>query len=116
MCLKWHPLTDRLIADNLWRAVDGEGEVLEPHFALGFSGSHEQGLRAQQSRGEFPSAGSTARAEDFKSARSAQRFASVHAAVYNTFNVQRHLISRPTHRRFRTAAHQCWCEATAAAA
>jgi hypothetical protein len=31
-------------------------------------------------------------------------------------NVQRHLISRPTHRRFRTGAHQCWNEATAAAA
>lgn len=26
-------------------------------------------------------------------------------AVYNTFNVQRHLISRPTHRLFRTTAH-----------
>jgi DDE domain len=54
--------------------------------------------------------------QGFKSARSAQRFVSVHAAVYNTFNVQRHLMSRPTHRRFRTAAHQCWNEATAAAA
>jgi Protein of unknown function (DUF2924) len=49
-------------------------------------------------------------------ATSAQRFVSVHAAVYNTFNVQRHLISRTTHRRFRTAAHQCWREATAAVA
>jgi putative transposase len=37
----------------------------------------------------------------FKSAKSAQRFISVHAAVYNTFNVQRHLVSRPTHRQFR---------------
>jgi putative transposase len=28
----------------------------------------------------------------FKSARSAQKFLSAHAAVYNIFNVQRHLI------------------------
>jgi hypothetical protein len=50
------------------------------------------------------------------SAKSAQRFVSVHAAVYNAFNVQRHPISRPRHRRFRTAAHQSWNEATAAVA
>jgi hypothetical protein len=54
--------------------------------------------------------------QGFKSARSAPRFVSVHAAVYNTFNVQRHLISRQTHRRFRTGAHQCWNKATAAVA
>ena len=38
------------------------------------------------------------RMQRFKSARSAQRFLSTHATVYNTFNVQRHLISRKTLR------------------
>jgi hypothetical protein len=34
----------------------------------------------------------------FKSARSAQRFLSVHAAIHNTFNLERHLVSRATLR------------------
>jgi len=37
----------------------------------------------------------------FKSPASAQRFVSLHTAVYNTFNLQRHLISRRTLRTFR---------------
>ncbi len=40
----------------------------------------------------------------FKSPGSAQKFLSAHAAVYNTFNVQRHLISAQTHRTLRAAA------------
>ena len=47
-----------------------------------------------------------------KSAASAQRFVSVHAAVYKIFNVQRHLISRATLRRFRAAPHHAWNDAT----
>ena len=47
----------------------------------------------------------------FKSAGSAQRFLSTHAAVYNTFNVQRHLTSATTHRAFRAAAINTWREA-----
>lgn len=51
----------------------------------------------------------------FKSARSAQRFLSSYAAIYNTFNLQRHLISRTTLRQFRYEAMSAWCRATAAA-
>jgi len=46
----------------------------------------------------------------FKSAGSAQRFRSIHAAVYNNFNFQRHLISRCI---FRTEAMLSWRRATA---
>ena len=42
--------------------------------------------------------------QGFKSVGSAQRFLSTHAAAYNTFNVQRHLISAKTHRAFRASA------------
>ena len=51
----------------------------------------------------------------FKSPRSAQRFLSMHAAVHNTFNLQRHLISRSTLRIFRTEAAAQWRGAVAAA-
>jgi hypothetical protein len=40
---------------------------------------------------------------------------SMHAAVHNTFNVQRHLISRPAQRLFQTEAMQEWHAATMAA-
>ena len=51
----------------------------------------------------------------FKSPGSAQKFLSTHAAVYNTFNVQRHLTSAQTHRTLRAAAMNTWREAAAAA-
>jgi transposase-like protein len=51
----------------------------------------------------------------FKSARSAQRFLSIHAAVHNTFNLQRHLVSRSTLRTFRAEAAAQWQNAIAAA-
>ena len=53
--------------------------------------------------------------QGFKSRGSAQRFLSTHAAVYNTFNVQRHLTSAKTHRGFRAAAMDTWRTAVAAA-
>ena len=51
----------------------------------------------------------------FKSPGSAQRFLSVHSAAYNTFNVQRHLISRRMLRRSRAESTAQWHAATAAA-
>nr|WP_233279860.1 DDE-type integrase/transposase/recombinase [Caulobacter vibrioides] len=50
--------------------------------------------------------------QGFKSQTSAQRFLTTRAAVYNTFYTQRHLISRPTLRRFRAEAHHAWAKAT----
>jgi transposase-like protein len=53
--------------------------------------------------------------QKFKSQGSAQHFLSTHSAVDNTANVQRHLIRRPTLRRFRAEALAAWAAATAAA-
>ena len=44
--------------------------------------------------------------QKFKSQDSAQKFLSPHAAVYNVFNTQTHLIRRLTLRCFRDKAHQ----------
>ncbi len=44
----------------------------------------------------------------FKSQASAQGFLTTHGAIYNTFNIQRHLISRPTLRRFRAEGDAAW--------
>jgi len=59
---------------------------------------HEQGLRAnnraENSHQRCDAA--SARCKRLKSARSAQRFLSVHAAVYSTFYLQRHLVPRST--------------------
>ena len=53
--------------------------------------------------------------QGFKSPGSAQRFLSTHAAIYNTFNVQRHLPTRQTHRALRSVAMSTWRDAIAAA-
>ncbi len=51
----------------------------------------------------------------FKDPGSTQRFLSAHAAVYNTFNIQRHLISRRTLRIFRANAFAQWSIVTSVA-
>ena len=52
----------------------------------------------------------------FKSQGQAQRFVSTHSAIYNTFNIQRHLVSRNTMRPFRDRAFAEWNAVSAAAA
>jgi transposase-like protein len=78
---------------------------------------HEQGLR-KNNRAENSHQAVRRRErklQRFKSARSAQCFLSIHAAVHNTFNLQRHLISRSTLRIFRAEATAQWRGAVAAA-
>src|SRR5262245_46215701 len=84
---------------------------------LGLGCPHEQGLR-KNNRAENSHQAVRRRErklQRFKSARSAQRFLSVHAAVHNTFYLQRHLISRLTLRKFRAEAVAQWSDAVAAA-
>jgi putative transposase len=157
---RWH-LDEVFVSINgkrmyLWRAVDGEGEVLDilvqsrrgkkaalklmskllnkqgfvpdafvtdklPSYGaalgdLSLSRRHDFGGR-KNNRAEnshLPVRQRERRMQRFKSPGSAQRFLSTHAAIYNTFYTQRHLISRRTLRELRTAAMEEWSTVVAA--
>jgi len=83
---------------------------------IGLSARHDQGLRANNraENSHQPTRRRERKMQRFKSPGSAQRFLSVHAAVHNTFNVQRHLTSRRTLRVLRDEALRTWRAATAA--
>jgi len=83
---------------------------------IGLSTNHEQGLRMNNraENSHRPVRRRERKLQRFKSPGSAQRFLSSHAAVHNTFNVQRHLISRRTLHLFRAEAMDQWRHATAA--
>jgi transposase-like protein len=84
---------------------------------LGMKRNHVTGGRSNNraENSHLPIRQRERRMQRFKSAGSAQRFLSTHAAIYNTFYVQRHLISRRTLRQFRSAAMERWQDVTAAA-
>ncbi len=101
---------DELVTDKL-------GSYGAARCELGLSARHEQGLR-RNNRAENSHQAVRRRErkqQRFKSPGSAQRLLSMHAPVHNTFNLQRHLISRRTLRTFRAQAAQAWQNATAAA-
>ena len=84
---------------------------------LGIEKRHQRG-RWRNNRAENshqPTRRRERKMQGFKSRGSAQRFLSTHAAVYNTFNVQRHLTSARMHRAFRAAAMDTWLTAVAVA-
>jgi putative transposase len=84
---------------------------------LGMKARHITGgrLNNQAESSHLPIRQRERRMQRFKSADPAQRFPSTHAAVYNTFKVHRHLISRRTLRQFRSEAMSRWDTVTAAA-
>jgi putative transposase len=83
---------------------------------IGLSARYEQGLRKNNraEKSHQPTRRRERKMQRFKSPGSAQRFLSTHAAVLNTFNVQRHLTSRRALRVLRDDAFRKWQAATAA--
>jgi putative transposase len=86
---------------------------------LGCQGRHRPGRLRDNNRVEnshLPVRRRERKMQRFKSQGQAQRFIATHSAIYNTFNLQRHLVSRKTIRTFRSAAMAEWNAATSAAA
>ena len=101
---------ERLVTDDLRSYAPAARD-------LGIEHLHERG-RWRNNRAENshqPTRRRERKMQRFKSGGSAQRFLSAHAAVYNTFNVQRHLTSAQSHRVLRAAAMTTWREVVAAA-
>ena len=107
---KYEMIPDRLVTDDL-------GSYGAPARELGIEGRHERGKwknnRAENSH--QPTRRRELKMQRYKCAGSTRRFLSTHAAVFNTFHVQRHLTSARTHRTLRAAAMNVWREAAAAA-
>jgi putative transposase len=107
---KYAFVPDRLVTDDLRSYAAAARD-------LGLARRHDRG-RWRNNRAENshqPTRRRERKMQGFKSAGSAQRFLSVHAAIQNTFYVRRHRTSARTHRAFRASAIQTWREAVAAA-
>ena len=107
---KYGFMPDKLVTDDL-RSYGAAAS------SLGIAKRHERG-RWRNNRAENshqPTRRRERKMQGFKSVGSAQRFLSVRAAVYNTFNVQRHLTSARTHQAFRVSAMNMWRAAVAVA-
>jgi putative transposase len=89
--------------------TDKLGSYVAAFRDLGLSARHDRGLRSNNRAANSHQVvrRRERKMQRFKSAGSAQLFLSAHAAVDNTFNHQRHLISRPA-----TAARESRCDGT----
>lgn len=97
----------------LWRAVDHEGEVLEAFVtkrrdrkAAGQETGRWLNNRAENAHQPFRRRKRSM--AKFRSAKSLQKFASIHSSVHNHFNRQRPLENRETYNINRTSALAEW--------
>ena len=96
--------------------TDGLKSYVSALTELGLQDRHRPGRLRENNRAEnshLPIRRRERKMQGFKSQPSAQRFLTTHAAVYNTYNTERHLISRKSLRAFRADAHAAWAAATA---
>ena len=78
---------------------------------LGSLARHKPGRLQENNRAEnshLPVRRRERKMQRFKSQGQAQRFVSTHSAIYNTFNTERHLVSRKTMRKYRDHAFAEW--------
>ena len=101
--LNRHGPTDEFVTDRLrfYRAALRE---------LGIRDKQETGHRANNraENSHLPFRRRERAMQRFRRMRTLQKFASVHASVFNHFNQERHLVDCQTHRTRRTAAMAEW--------
>ncbi len=102
--LKKQGFAPRTLVTDRWRAYAAA------FHDLGLTGWHHQ---AKWKNNRIESAHVPVRRRErkmqkFRSPGSAQRFLSIHAAVYNTFNTRRHLVPAAEHREGRDRAFDLW--------
>ena len=85
--------------------------------AIGLTAEHDRGLRANNraENSHQPIRRRERKLQRFKSPGSAQRFLAVHAATFNVFTHQRHLLRRPHFKELRAASFRAWAAASATA-
>jgi len=85
---------------------------------LGLASAHRPGGMRQNNRAENSHLAIRRRErkqQKFISPGSAQRFLATHGPIYNSFNLQPHLVRRPMLRKLQAKAHREWAAATTAA-
>ena len=110
--LKKHGFAPRTIVTDKWRAYAAAFRDLGLnawHHQAKWMNNRIEGSHVRVRRRERAMQG-------FRSPGSAQRFLSIHAAVYNHFTTRRHLISADEHRHRRDQAFAAWRTAACAAA
>jgi len=85
--------------------------------AMGLTSDHDQGPRANNraENSHQPVRRRERKQQRFRSPGSAQRFLAIHAAIYNAFTHQRHLLRRPHFKQLRAGSFGTWADAAAAA-
>ncbi len=109
--LKKHGFAPRTIVTDKWRAYAAAFRDLGLnawHHHAKWKNNRIEGSHVRIRRRERAMQG-------FRSPGSAQRFLSIHAAVYNHFTTRRHLISAAEHRHRRDQAFTAWRTAACAA-
>jgi transposase-like protein len=104
-------MAPRTIVTDKWRAYAAAFRDLglnASHHQAKWKNNRIEGSHVRVRRRELAMQG-------FRSPGAAQRFLSIHAAVYNHFTTYRHLISATEHRNRRDQAFKAWRTAACAA-